>query len=194
MVKNLRTIIIVVAVIIAALFLNRYLQGRYTTSSKAIFSGDTEKITQFTISKTGESITLVKMNGVWNIEGHDTLIVRQPRLDNLFNSVLTTEHETMVSKNPAKWNVYSVDDSMGIRLQLFDSKDQVLGDYYFGRSKADWSHNNFRFTGEDEVYLTSANVIYHLNTTATYWGEKPPPPPEPDTTSVSPAEMFEETE
>ena len=193
MVKNLRTIIIIVAVILAALFINRYLQGRYTTSSKAIFSGDTEKISRFTISKTDESITLVKMNGVWNIEGHDTLIVRQPRLDNLFNSVLTTEHETMVSKNPAKWNVYSVDDSLGIRLQLFDSGDKILGNYYFGRSKADWSHNNFRFAGEDAVYLTSTNVIYHLNTTANYWGEKPKPP-EPDTTAVSPAEMFEEEE
>ena len=194
MVKNLRTIIIIVVVIIAALFLNRYLQERYTTSSKAIFTGDTEKITQFKISKTGESITLVKMSGVWNIEGHDSLIVRQPRLNNLFNTVLTTEHETMVSNNPAKWNVYSVDDSLGIHLQLFDNGDKVLGDYYFGRSKADWSHNNFRFAGKEAVYLTSSNVIYHLNTTADYWGEKPPPPPEPDTTAMAPEVMFEEIE
>ncbi len=189
--KNLRNIIIIVVVISAALLLNNHLQDRYTTSSKVIFDGNTEKIARFTISKTGESITLIKLSGFWNIEGHDSLVVRQPRLDNLFNSVLTTEHETMVSKNPEKWNLYSVDDSLGIRLQLFDSGEKVLGDYYFGRSKADWSHNNFRYAGENEVFLTSTNVIYHLNTTPNYWGEIPKPP-EPDTTAVAPAEMFEE--
>ncbi len=188
--KNLRTIIIAVAVIVAALLLNNYLQDRYTTSPKAIFSGISDDLAKFTISRTGETITLEKIGGVWQIAGNDTMIVRQMRLDNLFDNVLATEHETMVSRNPDKWSLYSVNDSLGIRLQLFDQNRKSIGDYYFGRSKADWAHNNFRFAGQDEVYLTSANVIFHLNTTVTYWGEKPQPP-ELDSTAVTPDAVFE---
>ena len=189
--KNLRTIIIIVVAVVAALFLNRYLQNRYTTSSAAIFNGDVDEVVRFTITKADGAITLEKISGVWNIAGNDSLLVRQARLDNLFNNVLMIDHETMVSKNPEKWAIYSVNDSLGIRLQLFDSSDKLLGDYYFGRSEADWSHNNFRFAGEDEVYLTGANVIYQLNTNATYWGEKPKPP-EPDSSAVVPGDLFEE--
>jgi len=189
--KNLRTIIIIVVAVVAALFLNRYLQNRYITSSAAIFNGDVDEVARFTITKADGATTLEKISDVWNIAGNDSLIVRQTRLDNLFNNVLKIEHETMVSKNPAKWAIYSVNDSLGIRLQLFDISDKLLGDYYFGRSAADWSHNNFRFAGEDEVYLTGANVIYQLNTNATYWGEKPKPP-EPDSTAVAPSDLFED--
>jgi len=189
--KNLRTIIIIVVAVVAALFLNRYLQNRYITSSAAIFNGDVDEVARFTITKADGATTLEKISDVWNIAGNDSLIVRQTRLDNLFNNVLKIEHETMVSKNPAKWAIYSVNDSLGIRLQLFDSNDKLLGDYYFGRSAADWSHNNIRFAGEDEVYLTGANVIYQLNTNATYWGEKPQPPV-PDSTAVAPDDLFED--
>jgi len=189
--KNLRTIIIIVVAVVAALFLNRYLQNRYITSSAAIFNGDVDEVARFTITKADGATTLEKISDVWNIAGNDSLIVRQTRLDNLFNNVLKIEHETMVSKNPAKWAIYSVNDSLGIRLQLFDISDKLLGDYYFGRSAADWSHNNIRFAGEDEVYLTGANVIYQLNTNATYWGEKPKPP-EPDSTAVAPSDLFED--
>ncbi len=183
--KNTRTLIIIAVVIVAALVFNQYWQERYTTSSEVIFDGDSDQVTSFTVNKSGLEISLVHDGTTWSIAGHDTLEVRQNRLDNLFNNVLTVEHETMVSRNPEKWSLYSVDDSLGTRLRLYDVKNKLLGDYYFGRSKTDWSHNNFRQGGEDEVYLTSANVLYHLNATSTFWGEKPKPP-EPDTTSVAP--------
>ncbi|MFH1851385.1 MAG: DUF4340 domain-containing protein [Candidatus Neomarinimicrobiota bacterium] len=181
--KNTRTFLIVAAVLVAAFLFNNYLQDRYTTSSKAIFSGDKADIVGITISKTGEAIRLEKSGDNWSISGHDSLVVRQPRLDNLFDKVLTVEHETLVSRNPEKWPVYAVDDSLGLRLQLFDAREKTLGDFYFGRSKSDWSHNYFRQAGKNEVFLTNTNVLYQLNTTVAYWGEKPKPP-EPDSTAV----------
>ncbi len=184
--KNTRTLIIIVVVIAAALAFNSLWQGRYTTSSETIFTGNPDDIVKFTVNKNNDTINLTKTDGTWSIVGVDSMVVRQNRLDNLFNNVLATEHATLVSKNPDKWHLYSVDDSLGTRLRLYNTRDKLLGDYYFGRSKTDWSHNNFRNGGEDEVYLTNANVLYHLNATTSFWGEKPKPP-EPDTTAVMPA-------
>ena len=45
----------------------------------------------------------------------------------------------------------------------------------------------FRSVGEDNVYRTSENIFYMMNTRPTYWGSKPKPIVQPsDTSSVNP--------
>ena len=97
--------------------------------------------------------------------------------------MLEVKTGTIVTKNPDKWTTYSVDDSLGTHLVLIDDEDNKVAHYVFGRSKSDYSHNNVRLRGEKEsvdvlnnVYRTSSSVIHHLNTRATFWGEKPPEP------------------
>ena len=43
----------------------------------------------------------------------------------------------------------------------------------FSNKGQDYSHNFYRTVGEDEVYRTSDNIFYMLNTRPTYWGSKP---------------------
>ncbi len=182
--RNTRIILIVLGVLLVIFLVNNALQNRYQTKSAAVFPGDDAAITRFTISQPSGFIELVKIDDQWTITGADSLVVRQPRLNALFDRVLTVEHETLVSKNPEKWDVYSVNDSLGVNLKLYGTADELLGDFYFGQSKSDWAHNYYRQAGKNEVYLTSANVIYNLNPTANYWGEKPKPP-EPDTSAAA---------
>lgn len=74
-------------------------------------------------------------------------------------------------------------DSTGTHLVLKDYNSEPIANAVVGRSNAEWSSSNIRFGEETDVYQTSENITFQLNTAPTYWGEVPPPP-EPDTTSV----------
>tara|TARA_B100000029_G_scaffold445584_1_gene466151 strand:- start:617 stop:1063 length:447 start_codon:yes stop_codon:yes gene_type:complete len=135
------------------------------------------------IQQGGDAIQLDKVDTTWSIAGVDTLVLRQNRIDDLFEKVLEVKRTTIRSKKESNWVNYSVDDSSGTHLALIDANDNTVSYFVFGRSKTDWAHNFVRLRGENEskdvlknVYETSESVIHHLNTSATYWGEKPPEP------------------
>tara|TARA_B100001123_G_scaffold383878_1_gene456218 strand:+ start:164 stop:751 length:588 start_codon:yes stop_codon:yes gene_type:complete len=179
----LRNVAIVAVLLIGLFFVTTLKENAVFTKSDLIFSGDKNKITKIMIQKGEEAIQLNKLDTLWEIAGVDTLNIRQNRIDDLFEKVLEVKRTTVRSKKEANWINYSVDDSTGTHLALIDNNDNTIGYYIFGRSKTDWAHNFVRLKNENEskdvlksVYETSESIIHHLNTSATYWGEKPPVP------------------
>jgi len=181
--KSARNGIIILAVLVVVYLVNHNLQSGRKTSASNIFTGEIDNITKVLIQQSDKAVELANENGEWSIAGNDTLMIRDDRIENLLNKVLAVKMETPVSKNPEKWGTYSVDDSTGIHLALIDASGETIGYYVFGRSKSDWSHNYVRLGESSDVYLTDQSVIHFLNTTETFWGEKPQPP-EPDSLSV----------
>jgi len=176
----LRNVAIVAVLLIGLFFVTTSKENAVFTKSDLIFSGDKNKITKIMIQKGEEAIQLNKLDTLWEIAGVDTLNIRQNRIDDLFEKVLEVKRTTVRSKKEANWINYSVDDSTGTHLALIDNNDNTIGYYIFGRSKTDWAHNFVRLKNENEskdvlksVYETSESIIHHLNTSATYWGEKP---------------------
>ncbi|MBC8214414.1 MAG: DUF4340 domain-containing protein [Candidatus Marinimicrobia bacterium] len=182
--KN-KTFLIVIVVLVGAFFLNRYTQAKHESSSSLIFSGDTGQIQKVLIQKEDDAIQLEFADSSWSIAGNDSLIVRENRITDLFDIVLTTEKSTKVSENPKKWYKFSVDDSLGTHVALISKTDETLGYYVFGRSKTDWSHNYVRMRQSPEVYLTNSSIIHHLGTTESFWGKEPPTPEVSDSLEIN---------
>ena len=176
--------IAIVAVILAGLFFITSKQENATfTKSNSIFNGNKSDISKVMIQQGENAIQLNKVDTTWHIAGVDTLVIRQNRIDDLFEKVLNVKRTTVRSKKESNWINYSVDDSTGTHLALVNAEDITIGYFVFGRSKTDWAHNFVRLRSENEskdvlknVYETSESVIHHLNTSATYWGEIPPAP------------------
>ena len=183
MTKELKWASIVLVVLVIAWGINTMMQSRFVTKTDDVFTVDKDDVWEITIAKDKDSLTLVRTGDEWTISGNDTLVMRSGRMENLFDKVLKVKRGTLISNNPGKWATYSVDDSTGLTIRIKDASQKELAAAIFGRSKSDWSHNYVRLPGEDDVYLTNENIIYILNTSPTYWGEKPKPP-EPDTTST----------
>ncbi len=174
--KSLRNGIIVIVILLVAFFINQNRQHSRITQATPIFSGEKGDIVKVLIQKGEDAIELARVDTTWEISGNDTLVIRQNRIDNLFNKVLDAQRETLVSTNPEKWAAFSIDDSTGTHLALIDAQDETIGYFVFGRSKTDWSHNYVRLKDAPDVYLTSENIMSNLNTGATFWGEVPKPP------------------
>lgn len=179
----LKNVVIIAMVLVGLYFLTNYNQNANLTKQDVLFSGNKSDIAKVLIQSGESAIQLEKQDTVWSIAGIDTLVIRQNRIDDLFDKVLEVKRTTIRSKKESYWINYSVDDSTGTHLILLNSSDNTVGYFVFGRSKSDWAHNFVRLRNENEnkdvlknVYETSESVIHLLNTSETYWGEKPVEP------------------
>ena len=192
MTRNVRFWIVGIAVLAVAFLYVQRSKSRHTSSPEAIFSGKTEAIHTVRIHHGQDTLELARDTDAWRIVGHDTLEIRQHRIDNLFDKVLAIKRSTAMTQTPGRWPTYSVDDSTGTHLTVMGEGDAALGEFVFGRSKSDWSKNYVRLKPAPTVYLTDSNVIYQLSTTPTYWGAKPKPP-EPDSLQADSASVVDST-
>ncbi len=179
----LKNVVIIAVVLVGLYFLTNYNQNANLTKQDVIFYGNKSDIAKVLIQSGESAIQLEKQDTIWSIAGIDTLVIRQNRIDELFDKVLEVKRTTIRSKKESNWINYSVDDSTGTHLILLNSSDNTIGYFVFGRSKSDWAHNFVRLRNENEnkdvlknVYETSESVIHILNTSETYWGEKPVEP------------------
>jgi len=184
MAKNTRNLLIILVVMIVAVLINRWMEGRHESSTDLAFTGNPDQVTHVQIFNKTDTLNLIKTADTWTIPGVDSLVIRDNRITNLFDNVLKVKKETLVSRNPDKWKTYSVDDSSGLHLKLYDKNNKELAHIIMGRSTSEWTRNNIRIEGNPNVYLTNANVMYQVNPKTSYWGEKPKPPAPPDTTEV----------
>ena len=178
---------IAILILAAGLFFAQRAKSRYTSQEEAIFIGNTTEIQRVGIQKGGQAVELLKAGDDWRIAGNDSLEVRQDRIQDLLKKVLAVKRTTVMTENPERWATYSVDDSSGTHLRLFDRNDRSLGHFVFGESLSDWSRNYVRIDPRASVYLTDEGVIHELGTEATFWGEKPSQKPA-DSTRVGPRE------
>ena len=178
MTKNLKIALISLAILVGAYLLNQRVQSQYNSQSSLLFSVNFDEVNRFLIQNKMDAIELSRQDSIWTISGNDTLVVKPQSIDNFLDKVLLVETGTLVSKNPAKWSKYSVDDSTGTHLALIDSDGSTIEYAVFGRSKSDYARNYVRTHKDPQVYLTNISILHFLSTSPTYWGEVPKPEPE----------------
>ena len=173
MTKNFKIALIVLVVLIGVYLLNIRSQGKFESTSTAIFTDDPGKIFKVLIQQGEEAVELARLDTIWRISGNDTLVTKPRSIENLFDKVLKINRGTIISENPDNYQKYSLDDSTGTHLAVINLKGETVGYYIFGRSKSDYSRSYVRIGDDPNVYLADKNVLYMLSTQETYWGETP---------------------
>jgi|GEM_PF-138812 hypothetical protein len=182
-------ILVVVAIVVGVIYVQQSKTSRVATTQK-IWNGAKDDVQKVLVRKDGDSVELVKLSGAWTISGHDSLTMRENRMDDLFNKVLAVNSTTVMTEKESRWSAYSVTDSLGTRLAVQDAGGNDLATFVFGQSRTDWSKNYVRIGSDPTVYLTDANITYNLNTRPDFWGEVPKPP-EADSTAAAPGQVIE---
>lgn len=178
---NLKWLLIGIAVLLGIYALLQLRESGYATPTGRVFPEKTDDIYKVEMSKDGESLTLEKKDQVWKIVGHDTLSIRDNRITALFDQALETTRETVMTKKAENWPKYTVDDSAGTHVKVYDASGGLITHAVFGKSNTDWARNYVRIGEAPEVYLTDQSIVYQVSTDPTFWGEKPPEPePEPE--------------
>ncbi|MBC8174088.1 MAG: DUF4340 domain-containing protein [Candidatus Marinimicrobia bacterium] len=188
MTKNMKILLGVVVILIILFLINYMGQKKHTTQSENLFTCNPDDVFNIIIEEEGEKLEIVRIDTIWQIVGHDSLEIKRRQVDNFFTNVFTTKLQSIISRNPEKWAIYSVDDSTGTFLTLLNDTGDTLNRVIFGRSKSNYSRNYVRIGDDLNVYQTNSNVIHQLQTRPTYWGEKPKPPEPEEKVDTTPVE------
>tara|TARA_B100001142_G_scaffold307622_1_gene338410 strand:- start:243 stop:821 length:579 start_codon:yes stop_codon:yes gene_type:complete len=172
--KSLQYLIIAFVLLLFLFFINRMQQGRYNSSSELIFNIDGDKIHRILFLDTnGDSLTILKTDTTWTMPEADTLTIKDRQISQFFEKVINGKYDMIRSKNPDNWNKYGVTDSLGKTVSLYDINNNLIKSVIFSNAGQDYSHNNYRVIGENEVYRTTENIFYLINITPNYWGSPP---------------------
>jgi len=161
------------AAIILLFLYNQNSQTTYELNAEVIFNDKIEQISRIKFLDRTETIELVKTDTSWSITGHDSLIVIENKIDNIFNKILKTKREMLITSKEEKWSKFGVTDSLGKHFIAYDSGDNEIAHYIFGNTGQDYQHNYIRKNKSKDVYRTDSNVYFLLNTSSTYWGSVP---------------------
>ena len=172
--KSLQYLIIAFVLLLFLFFINRMQQGRYNSSSELIFNIDDDKIHRILFLDTnGDSLTILKTDTTWTMPEADTLTIKDRQISQFFEKVINGKYDMIRSKNPDNWNKYGVTDSLGKTVSIYDINNNLIKSVIFSNAGQDYSHNNYRVIGENEVYRTTENIFYLINITPNYWGSPP---------------------
>ena len=171
MAKQTRIIVIVLGIALVLFFISRQSQKKYTVQTRTVVSVERDDIHRFVVQKEDKEIELVRSDTSWAISRHDTLSIKSSNLESFFDDILQLGKESSpISNNPNYWSKYSVDDSTGTHLFLYDSNDEELSHVVLGRTKTNFGKNTIRLGDDPHVYLTDKNILFRLQTRPTYWG------------------------
>ena len=149
-------------------------QKGYQEKYTEIFNFDHSLLSKIIILKNNDGIELEKVDSVWNINGHDSLVIKSQSLDNFFEKTLEVKINSIsISNNPKDLSIYSLDDSLGVNLILLDKSGNTLVNSIFGISSSNYYSSFYRDYNSEVVYKTNSNIINYLTTNPNYWGEKP---------------------
>ena len=172
--KSLQYLIIAFVLLLFLFFINRMQQGRYNSSSELIFNIYDDKIHRILFLDTnGDSLTILKTDTTWIMPEADTLTIKDRQISQFFEKVVNGKYDMIRSKNPDNWNKYGVTDSLGKTVSIYDINNNLIKSVIFSNAGQDYSHNNYRVIGENEVYRTTENIFYLINITPNYWGSPP---------------------
>ena len=163
----------VLFLIIGVYFLNSSSQNNYLSTSEKLMNIQEKNIKKIVIQSGQEAIEIIKEDTIWTIAGNDTLKINEQTINRFFDITSKIEIQNIMTAKKEKWPKYNVDDSSGVHLALVDGEDKTMNYYVFGRSNSDYARCYVRTDQSSDVYLTNENIVYSLQTSPTYWGEKP---------------------
>jgi hypothetical protein len=186
--KSLQYLLVVFVFLLLLFFINQNQQNKYKISSELIFHVNEDEIHRILLEEAGDSLVLVKSDTSWFMPQADTLEMKDRQINQFFEKVINGTYDMIMSKNPNKWSKFGVTDSSGKKITLFSEENEILSSVIFSNKGQDYSHNFYRTIGANEVYRTTENVFYMINSKPTYWGSKPSPK-EPDNPNLAPPSL-----
>jgi hypothetical protein len=186
--KSLQYLLVVFIFLLLLFFINQNQQNKYKISSELIFHVNEDEIHRILLEEAGDSLVLVKSDTSWFMPQADTLEMKDRQINQFFEKVINGSYDMIMSKNPNKWSKFGVTDSSGKKITLFSEENEILSSVIFSNKGQDYSHNFYRTIGANEVYRTTENVFYMINSKPTYWGSKPSPK-EPDNPNLAPPSL-----
>lgn len=131
-----------------------------------------EDVTKVQIEKPGdnEEVILEKADGNWRIANGHSFPADYEKIDDFLKAMHSLKEGALVSQNPERAIIFSVDEKRGIHAQVWNHKERSIADFYAGETIPDGQY--IKRTSEDEVYQTVPSLIRFLTESLDGWKDK----------------------
>jgi hypothetical protein len=170
--KKQSVLLIVLAVLMAVVFLQRRQQNQLVATEPAgSVSLHPDRVSRLRIDRPGEpTVELARIGGGWRLSVPFDYAAQDPAVQSTLTSLQDLELVDVVSSNPEKRHNYDVDSS-GTHVQAWEGDKQVLS-LIIGKAAPDFAHTFVRRDGSDEVYRAVGMLSYTFNKKANDWRDK----------------------
>ncbi|MBN1308072.1 MAG: DUF4340 domain-containing protein [Chitinispirillaceae bacterium] len=86
--------------------------------------------------------------------------------------ITALKKDALISENPEKQDIFEVDSSKGLLVEMADNSGKPIGSVIIGKSGADWNSNYVRCKGSNSVYMASGGVRNSFFTDLNRWRNK----------------------
>ncbi len=93
-------------------------------------------------------------------------------IETVLEKLSIMKKDELISQNPEKQSLFEVDSTKGTRVEVWDSKNKLIGSFLIGKSGPDWSSHYVRTLGTDDVYSVSGSIKYSFFTDENRWRDK----------------------
>ena len=164
-----------VLIVLACFYMyDRSTQNQYHDNFIKIFNFDHSKINKIIITKNNDGIELEIVDTMWQINGHDSLDVKQNSIDKFFDTTVNVKRSSIsISENAKDLSIYSLDDSSSVQLIVLNATGDTLGKGIFGINKNNYFSNYYKSFENNKIYKTDSNILSFLTVNSRYWGETP---------------------
>ena len=122
--KQWRTLGFMLTALVAIYMFMQLQEARYSIKTSSFIDLEEEEVGRIVIIEGEASADLVRLDTLWVLTGHETEVLRNWRMDAIFNTVLGAQRESVISENAAKWGTYGV-DSTGRQIMVYDLKGDL---------------------------------------------------------------------
>lgn len=131
-----------------------------------------EDVTKIHIQKPnqGGEVILEKMEGQWRVANDRFFPADEERVSDFLKSMHSLREGVLVSKNPERTAIFSVNEKRGTHVQVWNHKGRSIADFYAGETIPDGQY--LRRADRDEVFQTIPSLIRFLTESLNGWKDK----------------------
>mgnify|MGYP002725555694 CR=1 FL=1 len=117
-----------------------------------------------------KEIILEKKDGKWQVNDGRYLPANSKKIEDFLKANHALKQIGLVSKNPNRMSVYSVDEKMGRKIRIWNNKKDKIADFFVGKITKDGQF--LRHSNSNSVYETIPSLSAFLPDGAEGWKDK----------------------
>ena len=131
-----------------------------------------EDVTKIHIQKPNQEgeVILEKMEGQWRVANDRFFPADEERVGGFLKSMHSLKEGALVSQNPERAAIFSVDKKYGTHVQVWNHKERSIADFYAGEIIPDGQY--LRRADKDEVFQTIPSLSRFLTESLDGWKDK----------------------
>jgi len=116
-------------------------------------------------------VNLSRESGKWIVVNGHSFPADNEKIDSFLKQLYAMRELEIVSKNPERVELFGVDEAVGLRVQIKDDRERLIGDFYAGRPTD--SHRQYvRKSDSDHVIHADNSIADFLTIDKDGWKDK----------------------